>query len=393
MFFKNKKISSNLIPFLKSGCYDSYRVLIEFKKFHKDSEKIIKSLRGEVLLSFTHLKLVCATLPTRGIYRLCEYPEVLSVSLDDYCFLCELSESNSSVVNNRNIDNFTGRDVVSAIIDSGAFPHPDLLSPSRIVKFTDLVNGLRYPYDDNGHGTAISTLICGSGSKSKFRYKGVAEKSSLAIYKVFDRTGKAFLSNILHSLELILDDIEETNIKLLYMPFESFNTPLKHIEYFDILLEKITALGVIPIMPSGSNKNSKDSMSGLALAKNLIIVGGLKSDLSPYEYSSGCSNNKKINICYKCTDMVCGNTIRSYISERDSMKIFPPKLKNFYKTYTGTSISGAYICGICALLLEKYPDYNFKDVSSRLELCSKKINDIPYNLVGNGSLDIESFLK
>ena len=70
----------------------------------------------------------------------------------------------------------TGKGIGIGIIDSGVYPHCDLLNPSnRIKKFVDIVNNLNYPYDDNGHGTFMSGLICGSGYGSKGMYKGVAK--------------------------------------------------------------------------------------------------------------------------------------------------------------------------------------------------------------------------
>ena len=85
----------------------------------------------------------------------------------------------------------SGRGVSIGLIDSGVFPHVDLLSPSnKITKFVDLINYLDYPYDDNGHGTFIAGILCGSGHASKHLYRGIAEKSDLICYKAFNSTGK-----------------------------------------------------------------------------------------------------------------------------------------------------------------------------------------------------------
>lgn len=47
-----------------------------------------------------------------------------------------------------------GEGVGVAVLDTGVYPHPDLTyGKNRIVAFYDVVNGRRYPYDDNGHGT------------------------------------------------------------------------------------------------------------------------------------------------------------------------------------------------------------------------------------------------
>ncbi|MGL4656393.1 MAG: S8 family serine peptidase [Sarcina sp.] len=392
MFFKNKKISTTLLSFVKENYYESYRVLIEFKKFHKEFDKTISSLGGKVIFNFDHINLICADLPPRAINRIAEYPEVSYISLDEYCFLCGLSLANVNGVRGNTPFSLSGRGVKIALIDSGTFPHPDLTAPNKITYFKDLINDYKYPYDDNGHGTAISTLLCGNGISSKFKFKGIADKSSLISYKVFNQTGKANFSDILIALETLIADTEKFTIKLLCMPFESFNTPPRHIKYFDNLLSILISRGIIPIMPAGSNE-ATTSITGLANSSNVILVAGINNDLSCFRYSSKSNNNKKINICAKCSNISCGTTIPSYISQRATSKVYPPKLKEFYKSYSGTSIATAYICGVCALLLEKYPNYEFHDVASRIELCSEKIEDLNFRNVGNGILNLDLFLQ
>lgn len=49
-----------------------------------------------------------------------------------------------------------GEGIGVAVLDTGVFPHPDLISGrNRIVAFHDVLNGRKYPYDDNGHGTHV----------------------------------------------------------------------------------------------------------------------------------------------------------------------------------------------------------------------------------------------
>ena len=47
----------------------------------------------------------------------------------------------------------TGKHIGIAILDTGIFPHRDF--DGRIRGFMDFVNGLKAPYDDNGHGTHV----------------------------------------------------------------------------------------------------------------------------------------------------------------------------------------------------------------------------------------------
>lgn len=398
MFFIEKKLSKDLELLMKKDLHISYRVIIELKNKNILIDDIIKKFKGVLIRNISSIGLVSAELTTFAIKRLVEYPEVKSVSLDEYCFLCGLSVTTANKISFRQFSNLTGKGISIALLDSGTFPHPDLISPNnRISEFHDLINQCNYPYDDNGHGTALSSLISGSGISSKFLYKGIAENSELLIYKVFNKLGRAYLSDIFFALDSIITQYKEGKvIKLILLPFENFSTNLKHIDYFNSLLKILVSFGAIPIMSVGSNPNSSNNITGLALNTNSILVGGLKTLSSPtsvYEFSSGGSKKSSALVSFYCNDIICANSDVNYISEKNSIKLYPHKLKDNYKTMSGTSVASAYLCGLCALLLEKYPDYTFNDIKSKIELSSYTIEGLNFNNVGNGTLNLDDFLK
>ena len=65
------------------------------------------------------------------------------------------------------IDNQNSNDKINnisvAIIDSGVYPHKKV--SKNIIFFKDFVNGLNKPYDDSGHGTAITGIIRSNSEK------------------------------------------------------------------------------------------------------------------------------------------------------------------------------------------------------------------------------------
>src|SRR3712207_6886302 len=77
-----------------------------------------------------------------------------------------------------------------------------------------------YPYDDNGHGTFISGIICGNGYSSDKVYKGIAEKGKIYMIKAFNNVGRGFISDILSSIDIIISESENYNIKIICLPFE-----------------------------------------------------------------------------------------------------------------------------------------------------------------------------
>ncbi|WP_300382726.1 S8 family serine peptidase [Clostridium sp.] len=397
MLFNGKKLDSNLRILLNSKTNSKYRVIIKYKKFEDNLIKKISKFRGEFINNIKHCNIITARLDSKSIKRLIEYPEVEYICFDEYLFLCGISVATANKVKISSKSKLNGTGVTIAIIDSGVYPHPDLISPSnRITKFVDLLHGLSYPYDDNGHGTSIAGVIVGNGEKSNGLYKGVATKSNIHSYKAFDKSGKGYFSDILFSIDMIVNDNVNNEVKVICMPFEMlhFNNFLQ--KCFYKLINLAYEDNITCIIPSGSNKNYEGSITGVALCPNCITVSGYDSTsgIKPYCYSSAGNlrNDSKPNLTAACVDIVSLNSNISYISERDGIKLYPKKLDSSYKAFTGTSLSAAYVSGICALLYEYDNSLTPKDISSLLKLSCEPL-DIPANLQGNGKVNINNIIK
>lgn len=396
MFSLNKKLDSNLKNYMEFNSSRSYRVLIKCRNFQDSIEKRISSYKGTVLRKINIDNIVCAILNSTSINRLLEYPEVEYICLDQFFNLCGVSVQSANRVRLTNNINASGRGVGIGIIDSGVYPHRDLTTPfNKISTFTDLINGLTYPYDDNGHGTCTCGIISGSGESSNGIYKGIAPNTELHVIKAFDKLGKGYVSDILYAINELITISSKYNIKILCLPFESLNHDKFIFSLFDKMLKKAVDSGITPILPSGSS-NIDGSIKGIALSKNAITVSGLDttSKTTSYEYSSTGAPKKdsKPNFCAACVDIVSLNCNTSYISEKNNTKIYAPKLSSSYTTFSGTSISAAYISAICALLYELTPTLSFDDVLSMLTASSDSL-DLPVNEQGEGCINLNKLFK
>ena len=396
MFSFRSKIDSNLKYYMENKVYRKYRVLIKCKNFTKEIAKKISSYRGELIYILEYSNIVCAKLDSRSIERISEYPEVKYISFDEYLHLCGMSVSTANKVYISEKVSLSGKGIGIGIVDSGIYPHPDLLSPSnRISSFTDLINNFQYPYDDNGHGTCTAGIIASSGITSNNIYKGIAPRSDIYCYKAFDKCGKGFSSTVLYAIESLIKTSKEKNIKILCLPFELQNHNIFIINAFKDTFNKAIENNVAPIVPSGSSLNEDFSIMGIATLDNCLTVGGIDTNnsLKPYLYSSSgpFKNLSKPNLSAACVDIVSLNSDTSYLSEKEGFKIYPKKLDVSYKSFSGTSISTAYISGICALLYEKNPNLSFKDLCSLLKL-SCELGELPKNQVGEGTINLYKLL-
>lgn len=399
MFSYKRKLDTNLKYYISNNSYKNYRVLIQYKNFQSSIVKKINSYKGNVYHIIESANLISAKLNMRGIDRISEYPEVCKIYLDEYLFLCGLNVTAANKVYFSENHNLSGAGVGIGLVDSGIFPHSDLVSPSnKIDLFKDLINDLHYPYDDNGHGTSIAGILCGSGTSSNSMYKGICCKSKLYCYKAFDKLGKGFASDILYAIESLSNIAKENNIKILCLPFELLTHNTFITSCFSSVFNYAISKGLIPIVPSGSNSVIETSIMGLGTLPNCITVSGLDTTLPliksyPYSSSGPYGKTSKPDLSAACVNIISLNCNTNYISEKNGVKLYPNKLDIPYKAFSGTSIAAAYICGLCTLLCEKNPSITFKDMVSLLKVACEPVQDIPKPTQGEGIINVTKLMS
>ncbi|WP_442878733.1 S8 family serine peptidase [Clostridium sp.] len=400
MFNLKSKLDYNLNIALKHNAYQRYRVFIKCKKLFSSMVKKVSHFKGALIYPLESCNMIVANLNKYEIKSILEYPEIEKIFFDDYLFLCGMSVSSANncySLSKYSNNKYSGANIKIGLVDSGIFPHQDLLSPHNCIEnFYDVVNGLEHPYDDNGHGTAMSGIICGSGINSDSMYRGIAPSSKIVCSKAFDALGKGYASDIIYSIENLVKISKEKNIRILCLPFELLNHNIYIIDAFNAVFDFANKNRVIPVLPSGSTNSNSNNIMGIATLKNCITVGGVdsKNSLSPYLYSSKGPYGKvnKPDFVTACVNITSLNTDKNFISEKDGIKLYPKKLDANYKTFSGTSLSVAFVSAVCALILEYNESFNFSDVLSVLKLaCDPK--DFPKANVGAGIFNFNKLLQ
>jgi subtilisin family serine protease len=396
MFSFKSKLDYSLKDAMSNNSYKHYRVIIQCKNLRENIENKIKSYKTEVIRSIPSLNCISANLSASAIERLIEYPEVAYITFDTNAFLCGTSVLSANGITFQERYKLTGKGIGIGLVDSGTYPHTDLSNPNnKIKKFVDLIGNIKYPYDDNGHGTFMSGIMCGNGIASKGMYRGIAENSHLYSVKAFNSIGRGFISDILSAIEIIMDESKEYNIKVLCLPFEivDYNQFISSLfsKLFDIAVKK----GIVVVVPSGNSGNKEGSIKGIATLQNCITVAGLdtRGTITPYIHSSAGPFGKleKPDLSAACVDICSLNCNKDYISERNGSRVYAHPLDHPYTTYSGTSCASAFISGVCALLFENNPELPFKDVVSLLKVSSKLLNMFKWSQ-GAGMLDISKLL-
>lgn len=180
--------------------------------------------------------------------------------------------------------NFTGKDVTIAFLDSGFYPHPDLVQPTnRILKYVDLTGRnvpLEEPNLDAWHGTMTTVCCAGNGYSSNGLYSGIAKNANLVLLAVGE-DGGIDRDNILKGIRWVIENREKYNIKILNISLGSGleisfrSSPIDEAAELAIQagITVVAAAGNDPFRPSVPPANSP----------NVITVGGFNDKNVPFE--------------------------------------------------------------------------------------------------------------
>ncbi|HEV3232512.1 MAG TPA: S8 family serine peptidase [Candidatus Dormibacteraeota bacterium] len=154
-----------------------------------------------------------------------------------------------------------GTGIQVAVIDSGVYPHDDLVrssqsvprnSGNRLLALTtnpDASDAI----DHLGHGTHVAGIIGGNGYDSGGQYIGVAPNSLLVSVKVSDDAGNLDEGDVITGLEWVYQAnrhgmrIRVVNLSLASSTAQSYNDSA-----LDAMVEKLWTSGVVVVASSGS---------------------------------------------------------------------------------------------------------------------------------------------
>ncbi len=279
-----------------------------------------------------------------------------------------------------------GSGVTVAVIDTGVNQHLDFVMPkNRIIKFVDLINNKKTPYDDNGHGTFVSSILCGNGLVSGKKYAGVAPKSKLIMIKALEENGETGAFKILEAMQWIYDNKDKYNIKVVCMSFGS--NPLGKNDPLIMGAEALWNIGIVVVVAGGNSGPEHQTIKSPGGSAKVITVGGLNDnrdekgeiDFSKFDIAKFSSRGPAGNF-YK-PDIVAPavNITGACLDEN-----------NFYTKMSGTSVATPMVAGICCLILSKYPFLTPDQLKIRLLRNCKKIT-FDRNKEGYGLANFSKF--
>jgi serine protease AprX len=392
------KLDKVIKPYLKINSKRRIPVIVSYRDNLKGIKNKIITSGGKIKYECLNIRAVACEIPSYGLDKLSEIPEVSFISFDYKASLCLRKTRDIMGVGFARTFNLTGRGVGVGIIDSGVYPHPDLTSKRTCISyFEDLINGHIKAYDDNGHGTFTAGLIASSGTSSSEMYSGIAPDSNLLCIKAFDASGKGFMSDILKGTDILISQKDRYNLRVICLPFEFPYLEKLKINPLEEIIKKALSLKIAIVAPSGNSGPQAYSVYCPGNIKDVITVGGaqaLDTNIKSTKVSSFSGRGPTLEDVSKPDIIAPSVNITSLgcdTSYNPSIKRLP-SLQNLYVTLSGTSAACALIAGMCALIIEKTPDLSPQDLKSILCLSTISLGDNKFSQ-GKGMFIFDKIVK
>jgi serine protease AprX len=349
-------------------------------------------LGGTLNTVFSLINAVAGTMTAGNVVALSNQPGVSYISLNravgatlDYSG----NGVNAPVAWNSGWD---GTGIGVAVIDSGIYSHPDLLSArtgqSRVVYRQSFIGGVQN--DDFGHGTHVAGIIAGTGSVSNVPgsshvLRGIAPNANLLDLRVLDQNGSSNDSAVIAAIQTAVQLKYRYNVRVINL---SLGRPIYESCTLDPLCQAAEAAwsdGVVVVAAAGNlGRNGYATILSPGNSPHAITVGAMKTEETyPRSDDLIASYSSKgptyIDLTVKPDIVAPGNLVVSLLAPGSTLaNAFPENIvgPSYYSAtatgpaqylqLSGTSMATPVVSGTVALMLQKDPTLTPDTIKARL---------------------------
>jgi serine protease AprX len=175
---------------------------------------------------------------------------------------------------------YTGKGVTVAFLDSGFYPHPDLVTPvNRVVAYEDLSGERVSLFSTEAveswqwHGTQTSVAAAGNGQLSNGIYRGLAHHAQLVLVKASER-GRITEEKIAQGIQWIIANRERYNIRVLNISLGGDDDVPCSQSIVDQAAEEAIRQGIVVVAAAGNSGADGRHSIPPANSPSVITVGG-----------------------------------------------------------------------------------------------------------------------
>lgn len=254
---------------------------------------------------------------------------------------------------------YLGRGIRVGILDTGIAPqHPDL--KGKIFRYKNFSPAKDPgPADGFGHGTHVAGTIAG-GNASREAI-GVAPEAQLIVARIFSSSGESDRESILKAMQWMADPDEDPStedfaqvINNSWSDDEPYADRDPEQEPFCQIIHNWNQLGMIGVFSAGNTGPSVGTINIPGGCPQAVAVGATeRNDRSPHFSSTGPAVWKSYSLM-KPEVSAPGFEVRSASS------------RGGYEEMSGTSMAAPHVTGAIAILLQVFPQKNWKEIQELL---------------------------
>jgi len=179
---------------------------------------------------------------------------------------------------------YTGKGITIAFLDSGFYPHPDLIEPVNRILFYKDITGERATLDTTNpaswqwHGTQTSIVAAGNGHLADGIYKGLANQSQLVLVKVSEN-GRITEDNIARGIKWVIANRERFKIRILNISLGGDNDVPCTRSIIDQAAEEAIKSGIVVVVAAGNSGNTHSIPP--ANSPSVLTIGGYHDNNQP----------------------------------------------------------------------------------------------------------------
>ncbi len=381
----------------------SIDVIVQFTILDESTKNIITNTGKQIKYEYPSIKSVATTLSSEEIKSMVANPYVVKIWLDDIVTINnDISTANegevtiqgfiaNDTVNAASVrsQGYTGKGIVVAVLDTG-LRKTHLEFQGKVVAEYDFVNSDSDATDDHGHGTAVSSLICGNyltasmwasyrpndqlGATSS-NYLGVAPDAKLIPLKVLNAAGSGTSSQLMAGMQWCIDNKNKYGIKVVNMSLggdgqNDGSSPQSQ------LANAMMDAGIVVCIAAGNDGPDSKTIDIPGDASKVITVGGIKDRTftNPgenwiftlvYPYQMYCVSPE--SSCSSRGPTLDGRVKPDVVASAEDMFTAHYASDGGYQAgVNGTSLASPIVAGACALIVQRHPNWTPYQVKEAL---------------------------
>jgi len=322
---------------------------------------------------------------------------------------------------------FTGRGVTIALVDTGFYPHADLVRPLNRIRAVVDVGPLttrvsrfapnddpRWPGWNDGdgsrwHGLMTSTAVGGNGFASRGLYRGLASDAELVLVRTRGADGHITSDSIARALAWLTAAHHAFRVRVVSISLGGDPTAMPQSSAVDDAVARLVDAGIVVIVAAGND--GVRSIVPPATAPAAVTVGGL-DDRNVFDaghralwhsnFGATWTGHAKPELVAPSV-WVAAPVLPMTEIAREAAALFERRamgdptcesriaelrlITPHYQHVEGTSFAAPIVAGVAACMLEARPGLTPRRVRELLTLACRPVDGAPAERQGAGAVD------